>query len=212
MKFKSKIISVSLIANLTIYPLVIPNAFASDYNAICDQVGCFVKLDDKGIKSPNGFMPYEGVTSWTVAEGVTSWTVDGDDENTSSGILGAAGALSGATGGAIVGAAAACTTIVLCPVAIIGGGIIGGRKGSKLGSSSRKRSKSGSNSYYSFIINGYDKEGYEMSHSFDIDKKKIMKKIMKTLKKNSGLSMGEDREVNVYEIMGYEAPMLYIGE
>jgi len=143
MKFKSKIISVSLIANLTIYPLVIPNAFASDYNAICDQVGCFVKLDDKGIKSPNGFMPYEGVSSWTVAEGLT---------------------------------------------------------------------RSGSNSYYSFIINGYDKEGYEMSHSFDIDKKKIMKKIMKKLKKNSGLSMGEDREVNVYEIMGYEAPMLYIGE
>ena len=193
MKFKSKIISASLIANLTIYPLVIPNAFASDYNAICDQVGCFVKLDDKGIKSPNGFMPYEGVTSWTV---------DVDDKNTSSGLLGAAGAVSGATGGAIVGAAAACTTIVLCPVAIIGGGIIGGRKGSKLGSSSRKRSKSGSNSYYSFIINGYDKEGYEMSHSFDIDKKKIMKKIMKTLKKNSGLSMGDDREVNVYEIMG----------
>ena len=203
MKFKSKIISASLIANLTIYPLVIPNAFASDYNAICDQVGCFVKLDDKGIKSPNGFMPYEGVTSWTV---------DVDDKNTSSGLLGAAGAVSGATGGAIVGAAAACTTIVLCPVAIIGGGIIGGRKGSKLGSSSRKRSKSGSNSYYSFIINGYDKEGYEMSHSFDIDNKKIMKKIMKKLKKNSGLSMGEDREVNVYEIMGNEAPMLYIGE
>ena len=41
-----------------------------------------------------------------------------------------------------------------------------------------------------------------MSHTFDIDKKKITKKIMKKLKKNSGLSNGEAREINVYEIMG----------
>ena len=201
MRFNSKIISASLIANLTIYPLIIPTAIAGNYNAICNQVRCFIKLDSKGINTPDGSISYKAITSWTVA---------GDEEHTTG--MGAAGAIGGAYGGAIVGAAAACTTVVLCPVAIIGGGIIGGRRGSKLGSRSRKRSKSGSNSYYSFIINGYDKEGYEMSHSFDIDKKKIMKKIMKKLKKNSGLSMGEDREVNVYEVMGYDAPMLYIGE
>ena len=106
--------------------------------------------------------------------------------------MGAAGAVGGAYGGAVVGAVAACTTVVLCPVAIIGGGVLGARRGSRLGSSS----------YYSFIVNGYDTYGDRVSHTFDIDKKKITKKIMKKLKKNSGLSNGEAREINVYEIMG----------
>ena len=181
MKFNSKFISASLIANFTISPLLIQSAIAGNYNAICDQVRCFVKLDNKGINSPDGFMSYKAITSWSVA---------GDEEHTTG--MGAAGAIGGAYGGAIVGAAAACTTIVLCPVAIIGGGILGGRRGSQLGSSS----------YYSFIVRGYDKYGDAMTHTFDIDKKKITKNIMKKLKKNSGLSIGEYREVNVYEIMG----------
>ena len=181
MQFNSKIISASLIANLTIYPLIIPTAIAGNYNAICNQVRCFIKLDSKGINTPDGSISYKAITSWTVA---------GDEEHTPG--MGAAGAIGGAYGGAVVGAVAACTTVVLCPVAIIGGGFLGGRRGSRLGSSS----------YYSFIVNGYDTYGDRVSHTFDIDKKKITKKIMKKLKKNSGLSNGEAREINVYEIMG----------
>ena len=181
MNFNLKMISASLIANLTIYPVIAPKVIAGNYNAICDQVRCFIKLDNKGINTPEGFMSYKAITSWRVA---------GDDEQTAG--MGAAGAVGGAYGGALVGAAAACTTIVLCPVGIIGGGILGGRRGSKLGSSS----------YYSFTINGYDKYGDLMSHTFDIDKKKITKKVIKKLKKNTGLAIGESREINVYEIMG----------
>ncbi len=181
MKLNSKIITASLIANFTIYPLIIPSTIAGNYNAICNQVRCFIKLDSKGINTPDGFLSYKAITSWTVA---------GDDEHATG--MGAAGAIGGAYGGALVGAAAACTTIVLCPVAIIGGGILGGSRGSKLGSSS----------YYSFIVNGYNTYGDSVSHTFDIDKKKITKKVMKKLKKNSGLSIGEFREINVYEIMG----------
>ena len=139
MEFKSRMISVSLIANLTLYPLVIPNAFAGNYNATCDQVSCFVKLDTKGIDTAVGFMPYEGITSWYVATDEAKFIISSQMPNSS---------------------------------------------------------------YYSFLINGYNKEGNKMSHSFDIDKRVITSKIMRKIIKNSGLSIGEYREVNVYEIMG----------
>ena len=102
MKLNSKIISASLISSFIFYPLLIPKAIAGNYNAICNQVRCFIKMDTKGINTPNGFISYKAITSWTVA---------GDEEHTRG--MGTAGAIGGAYGGAVVGTVAACTTAVL---------------------------------------------------------------------------------------------------
>ena len=86
--------------SLIFTPFLNSPASAGIYDALCENMDCKIVLEGKGFTGPRGFIPAHRVVQW--------YTGGSEDHNRAAQ---AAGAGTGAVGGAIVGGIATCWTI-----------------------------------------------------------------------------------------------------
>jgi len=148
------------------------SAFAATYDALCEGSNCQISVSGRGIGGPEGFIPAELISKWSVGQ------------NTGyHGGKGVAGGLGGATAGAIAGG------ILLGPIGLLGGLIGGGIAGSGAGKEFEGY----------FTVAGYNKEGKKIAHSFYFINPKPAKRLRSSLPSITGLSLGEERSAEELE-------------
>jgi len=174
-----KVAITACLASVCLSPI---QAYASEYDALCNGVECKIMLDAKGVSGPGGFIPAHRIAQW--------YTGGGEERN---GTVAAVGATGGAVGGVLVGGLATCWTIILCPIGLIAGGVAGGMGGAQAGKSA--------DFYYTII--GYNQEGKKVLQSFNFLNKKPANKMAQELPVVTGLGMGEMR--NIAEIKAGDA-------
>jgi len=155
---------------------------AADYQALCGETDCSIRISPENIQTPSGEIPAHRVITW----------IRGGSQNFDSGNAGSGTAI-GIAGGATAGAIATCWTIILCPLGIIGGGAAGGLTGHKLGYSTE----------YQFVIVGYDKNGKKIIQEFHFQNMKPVNRMIWELPAITGLGMGERRSIeDIYKSEG----------
>ena len=164
-----------LSANSTLALIVFSpmSAVASTYDALCGGSNCQINVSGRGIGGPEGFIPTELVSKWSVGQS-TGYN----------GGKGVAGGLGGATAGAVAGA------VLLGPIGLLGGLIGGGLAGSGAGKEFEGY----------FTIAGYNKKGKKIAHSFYFINPKPAIRLRSSLPSITGLGMGEERTTNELEI------------
>ncbi len=149
-------------------------ARAGEYEALCEGQPCQIILTERGFSGPSGFIPANRIVFWSKGGGVEQ------NENTE-----LAGTVGGSVTGAVLGGVATCWTIVLCPSGIIWGGYAGGGLGSKAGQLID----------FSFIVAGYNEEGFKTIQRFNFINKKPVHLITQEFPIFTGLRMGEQRSI-----------------
>lgn len=161
------------------------SALAGTYEALCGDLNCRITIDARGVTTPNGLLP---------AQGVIQWYVGGEGEAYKA-AEGVAGSVAGGASGAVVGAVATCWTIILCPFGLIGGAIAGGAGGARAG----RRSD------YTFTVIGYSQEGDKKSDTFRFVNGKPARNVSNELPVMTGLAMGQVRSLEaIAEGLGIE--------
>jgi hypothetical protein len=155
---------------------------AADYQALCGDQDCTIRISPERIQTPSGEIPAHRVITW----------IRGGSQSFDRGNAGSGTAI-GVAGGATAGAIATCWTIILCPLGIIGGGAAGGMAGHKLGYSTD----------YQFVIIGYDLNGKKIVQEFYFQNMKSVNRMIWELPAITGLGMGEIRSIQeIYKSEG----------
>jgi len=149
------------------------SAFAATYDALCEGSNCQINVSGRGIGGPEGFIPAELVSKWSVGQ-----------NSGYHGGKGVAGGLGGATAGAIAGG------LLLGPIGLLGGLIGGGIAGSGAGKEFEGY----------FTVAGYNKEGKKIAHSFYFINQKPAKRLRSSLPSITGLALGEERTADELEV------------
>ena len=173
---------IELIVNILIAtPFCFSIAHAAEYNAICGNNDCVIRIAPDKITTPKGVIPSHRVVVW-----LRGGTQEYDKAAAT------AGAGGGAVAGAVAGAIATCWTIILCPAGIIAGGVLGGTAGNKLGY----------NADFYFILIGYSDGGNKVATDFRFKNQQPVNRMMWELPAITALEMGERR--SIYEILKSE--------
>ena len=161
-------------ATVSILAITSPlSVVAATYDALCEGSGCQISVSGKGIGGPDGFIPAELVSKWSVGQ-----------SSGYHGGKGVAGGLGGATAGAIAGG------LLLGPIGLLGGLIGGGIAGSGAGKEFEGY----------FTVAGYNKEGKKIAHSFYFINPKPAKRLRSSLPSITGLGIGEERSAEELEV------------
>lgn len=148
-------------------------AHAAIYDALCGESDCQIDVSGRGIGGPEGFIPANLVSQWSVGQ-----------NSGYHGGKGVAGGLGGATAGAVAGG------LLLGPIGLLGGLLGGGIAGSGAGKEFEGF----------FTVTGYDKQGNKIAHSFYFINKKPATRLRSSLPSVTGLALGEQRSVEELEV------------
>ena len=165
----SQVLTNSMIGLVIFSPI---SAVAATYDALCGGSDCQINVSGRGIGGPEGFIPNELISKWSVGQS-TGYN----------GGKGVAGGLGGATAGAVAGA------VLLGPIGLLGGLIGGGLAGSGAGKEFEGY----------FTVAGYNKKGKKIAHSFYFINPKPARRLRTSLPSITGLGMGEERTTNELE-------------